>query len=200
MNKKIFSALFVASFLVVGTASAQMMGGRGMMGSTQNTVTSTAQSPAINTALQDIYKTQNVSAQNQINCSKVVDDQYEKLGDAVMGYGITEQQHTAMENMMGGESSATAKQAHINMGRSYIGCWANYNSSPTMMGMMNSTGSDNNYSSNYNSNSGMMGYYPSAMHHYYGGLAWFCGITILLVWSFLILAIIALAKWLNKKI
>jgi hypothetical protein len=200
MNKKILSALLVASFFIVGTASAQMMGNNGMMGYTQNATTSVMQSSTINTALQDIYKTQNISAQNKINCSKVVDDQYEKLGDAVMGYGITEQQHTAMENMMGGEGSATVKQAHINMGRSYVGCWANYNSAPSMVGMMGSSGSNNDYPTGYNSNSGMMGYYPSMMGGHYGGYAWFGGITVLLVWGFLILAIIALLKWLNKKI
>jgi hypothetical protein len=50
-----------------------------------------------------------------------------------MGYGITEQQHTAMENMMGGDGSTNVQQVHMNMGRTYIGCPLNPNYAATMM-------------------------------------------------------------------
>gem|GEM_PF-4322314 len=55
-----------------------------------------------------------------------------------------ETQHEAMNERMGGEGSKSLEQAHINMGRSYLGCWSNYNSGPVYMpmigvyGMMNS--------------------------------------------------------------
>lgn len=128
--KNTFVGLALLGFLVVTPVSAQV----GMMGSYQNGVpVSNITSPAISTALQDIYKTQNVSDLSQIFCTKVTDDQFEKLGDAYMGYGITEQQHTAMEVMMGGEGSATLTQAHINMGRAYLGCWSS--SKPVSMPM-----------------------------------------------------------------
>ena len=218
--KKLFSVVFVAGLLFAGTASAQMMGSRpSMMGAfwTNNgqTTTQAPDSSALNTALQNIYQSQNVSNQSQLSCSKVSDDQFEKLGDAVMGYGITEQQHTAMENMMGGEGSTTLRQAHINMGRSYLGCWANYNSGPAYMPMMgyyygNGSSTPAVFSQPY----GMMsGYYGNGygmmgrgfgagwnmMGGYYGGYGWFGVITMVLVWALIILGIVALVRYLGKK-
>jgi hypothetical protein len=192
--KKIISLLFATGFfLVVAPAFAQ---GSMMMGNTATTTQQTT-SPAIDAALQDIYKTQSISSQSQIICSKVTDNQYEKLGDASMGAGITEQQHTVMENMMGGEGSATVKQAHINMGRSYLGCWANYNSAPSM-GMMGNIGAQSGFMNDGHPRSGMMGGF-GGIGGMYRGFAWFGGITTILVWSVLILSIISLLKWLKKN-
>ncbi len=129
-----------------------------------------------------------------------------------MGYGITEQQHTAMENMMGGEGSATVKQAHINMGRAYLGCWSNYNGAPSMMSMIgyfyNNTSTPQAYGlPGY----GMMnGYYGNGMMGrgfasgwnmmggYYGDYSWTGWITTVLIWILLILGIVALLRWLKK--
>lgn len=198
--KKIIGAIFVSGFLLVSTAYADTSTMGNMMNSTENTAVSTQQNqtPTIESVMQDIYKTQNISSQNQTNCSKVSDDQYEKLGDAIMGNGISEQQHTTMENMMGGEGSATVKQAHINMGRSYLGCWANYNATPSTMGMMGNASEQSNYTNSGSMQEGMLGNY-SMMGGLHRGFAWFCAITMLLVWGFLILAIIALLKWLRKN-
>ena len=189
--KKLFIAIFVASFLVAGTASAQI----GMMRFWPGNNSATRQNPStdIDTALQDIYKAQNVSSRSKIDCSKVTDDQFEKLGDAVMGYGISEQQHTAMEQMMGGEGSATLKQAHITMGRSYLGCWANYNSGPVRRPMMEYYGLSNGQPVNYFSSGGMMGWSSTV-----GGYYWTGWITTALIWILLILFIAALVRWLKK--
>lgn len=199
--KKLLSVLFVASFLLTaGTASAQM----GMMnysGQNNTTVAQSSQSPTISAALQDIYNSQNINNQSQLDCAKVTDTQFEKLGDAVMGYGITEQQHTAMENMMGGEGSATVKLAHINMGRSYLGCWANYNSGPTpMMGYLSGSSTPGVYgqAGGYYGPAGMMGYGFNSGWNMMGGYYWFGWITMLLVWILLLLSIVALVKWLRK--
>ncbi len=208
--KKLFSVVFAAGLLFAGTASAQMMGN---YWTNNGSVVQPAPSSDINAALQSIYQAQNVNSQSQISCSKVTDNQFEKLGDAVMGYGITEQQHTAMENMMGGEGSATLRQAHINMGRSYLGCWANYNGGPAYMPMMGyfygntstpqtyglpGNGMMNGY---YNNGYGMMGRgFGSGwnmMGGYYG-FGWFGAITMILIWVLLILGIVALVKWLKK--
>ncbi len=194
--KKIISSLFVASFLITGVASAQM----GMMGNTQNSATTSQQNqtPTIDSATQDIYKSQGVDTLSKINCSKITDSQFQTLGDAYMGNGITEQQHTAMENMMGGDGSPTVNQAHINMGRAYLGCWANYNSAPSTMGMMGNTAINSNYPMNYASNYRMMGN-PYMMNGYHGGFVWFGLLTMVLVWVFLILSIIALIRWLSRN-
>ncbi|MEO8065812.1 MAG: hypothetical protein ABI643_03085 [Candidatus Doudnabacteria bacterium] len=181
--KKLLLVLFAAGVLVAGPVFAQM----GMMGSGSNTAQ--IDNAKIEAALQDIYKSQNVTSTTQVNCSKVTDAQFEKLGDASMGYGITEQQHTAMENMMGGEGSATLMSAHINMGKAFLGCWAGYNSAPVAMGMMG------NYGSAGFSNSGMMG---RGHMGFKGDFGWVHGITMILVWLLLALGIAALVKWLRK--
>lgn len=108
--KKSIGILFVASFLLTTNVGAQL-----------GTVNRTYSNANITAALQDIYSTQNITDQSKVSCSKVTDVQFEKLGDAVMGSGISEQQHAQMENMMGGEGSATLDRAHLTMGRSYLG-------------------------------------------------------------------------------
>ena len=201
MKKTIFT-LLVASFFLAGAASAQMgmtnNYGQNNAAAVQSNQT-VGQASAIDAVLQDIYKSQNISDQSKISCAVVTDGQFEKLGDAVMGYGITEAQHTAMENMMGGEGSATLKQAHINIGRSYIGCWASYDSGPSLMPMMgyysgSSTEAAHGQARTYGFQGEMMGGYSA-----HAGYFWFCGVTLALVWIFLILSIVALIRWLRKN-
>ncbi len=194
MNK-IYGVLLVATFFIAGTASAQM----GMMNYSSNNATapSSTQSSTISAALQAIYAAQNISEKSQLICSKVTDTQFNNLGDAVMGYGISEQQHAAMENMMGGEGSATLTQAHINMGRSYLGCWANYSSGPMpMMGLYGSS-TPSNYTQMGNRATGAWG----MINGYYenGHTGWVNWITTILEWVFLGLGIAALVKWLRNK-
>lgn len=197
--KKIFGLVLSLGLFFAGNVSAQMMGNYWT-----NDVSGEGQTRAsadINAALQSIYQTQNIGSQSQILCGKVTDDQFEKLGDAVMGYGISEQQHAAMENMMGGEGSATLRQAHVNMGRSYLGCWSNYNGGPAYMPMMGYF---------YGSSTPAFGYYPYGMMGgfgrgwnmaggWYGGFGWPGIIVAVLLWVLLALGIAAIAKWLRKK-
>lgn len=195
--KKIISTIFIASFLVVSNALAQ-----GMMGNWQNTGTATqfTQDANISTALQNIYKNQNVSGQNQLDCAKVSDDQFEKLGDAYMEAVHPGQAHTYMEQMMGGEGSATLKTAHINMGRAYLGCWSNYNATPLAMPMMGGTGMMFVPSNIAGQQSwGMIGQGFGSGWNMMGGFGLFGWITMLLMWVLLILGIVVLVKWLRKN-
>jgi hypothetical protein len=200
--KKIMLSLLVASFFVAaaGTASAQMMGGYWQNG---GTAVQPAQNSEVNAALQDIYASQKVSSQDKIDCSKVTDDQFDKLGDAYMGVMLpNQQQHQTMDNMMGGEGSASLKQAHINMGRSYLGCWSNYSGAPSMMSMMGITGGYGMMGGYNNTGFGMMGRNFGNgwnMMGSYGGYGWFGWITMIMIWVLLVLGIIALVKWLGKK-
>ncbi len=201
--KKFLSIFFVFSFLMTGAASAQT----GMIGyPTENKSTIVLpDQTALRAAMQEIFQSQHVSDQKQVNCAKVTDLQLIKLGDAAMGYGITEEDHTAMENMMGGEDAPMSKQAHLNMGRSYLGCWANYNSGPMVMPMMNSayerssSSLDTRGANSLGGTQGMMGQNIGTswgmMCCSYG----FGEITIILIWTLLILGIIALVKWLKKN-
>ncbi len=196
MKKILFGILSVGFLISAGTAYAQM----GMMGGywQDGSQAQPAQSEELSSVLQNIYSSQNVSSRAEVDCSKVTDDQFDKLGDAYMGVMLpNQQQHEAMDNMMGGEGSASLKQAHINMGRSYLGCWSNYNSGPVYMptmggfGMMGGNGSYGNY---YAPN-GMMGW-SGMMGGYYGGFGW---VTMILVWTLLVLGITAAVKWLRKN-
>ncbi len=189
MKKYIVSILFVASFFIVGTVFAQEMMGNEHYNQQTGTTTHQIQSTSITTALQGIYSSQNISTSSQIICGKVTDSQFEKLGDAYMGLGITEQQHTAMENMMGGEGSATLTQAHINMGRAYIGCWANYSSGPSYTRMMGGYGTQMNQSYGYG---GMMG-------GSYNNNGLFGLIVMILLFLLGILGITVLIKWIQKN-
>lgn len=194
--KKIIISLFVASALLVGASFA----GASMMQNQNSTTVTTQQAPTptIASVLQDIYTSQNITSPTPIDCSKVTDTQFEKLGDAYMGNGITEAQHTVMENMMGGEGSATVKQAHISMGRAYVGCWAGYNTQMRpMMSMMNG-GASNNNSINYNPRGGMMGW-SSVGDGSYGVFSIFHWITMILVWVLLILGILFLWKHIKAQ-
>lgn len=146
--------------------------------------------PTIASVLQDIYASQNMSGQTPVDCSQVSDDQFEKLGDAYMGNGITEAQHTAMENMMGGEGSATLKQVHISMGRAYLGCWAHY-ASP-MAPMMS------NYPAHYPAGDTMMNSRRPAAD-YYGEFDVRGWITTTLIWALLVSVIFAIWARISKK-
>lgn len=202
--KKLFSLLCVVSFFITGTAFAQS----GMMGRSAPSAegyTLSDQDAQIHTALEAIYKSQQIVGREQVDCSKVTDFELITLGDGVMGYGITEAAHTAMETMMGGEDAPMSKQAHLNMGRAYLGCWANYHSGPMMLSMMGNSSSDTLSRAAFGG-AGYPGGVQGAMGQGFGGgwgmMGGFYGvgmITMILVWALLILSILTLVKWLKKK-
>lgn len=204
--KKVLVSLLLAGFFVAGTASAQTgppTEQAGMMGGyRQNEDGAAALSSAeIGAAMRDIFKAQNISDQSNVDCSKVTDGEFEKLGDAYMGLMLTNQeQHDAMEKVMGGEGSDSLRQAHVNMGRSYLGCWSNYSGAPAMMSMMGGYGFNQgsamgNY---YGNGSGMMGSGFGPGWNLMGGYHWFGWLTMALIWVLLVLGIAALLRWLRK--
>lgn len=205
LMKKTFITLFVASFMVAGPAYAQM-GMTRTAGQGEEAYAQLDQDPKINVALQQLYKSQGVTSRNQVDCSKVLDDDFIALGDAVMGYGITEEEHSAMENMMGGEEAPMSKQSHTNMGRAYLGCWASYRSGPMMMPIMMGSYSESPLrqatvvtDGRPIGTQGMMGqgdYLGQGMMGGYGGLGL---VSMILIWALLILGIVALIKWIKKS-
>lgn len=152
-----------------------------------------------NDIVNEIMRSQNVKSAGEINCQRVADAEFEKLGDNVMGImHPDEKQHELIDQMMGGEGSDSLKAAHIMMGQRYLGC----NSAGFGFGMMNGWGS------------GMMGGWGMMMPFFNGfgaftrggensmmgnwggfglGFGW---IFMILFWVLIIVGVIALIKWL----
>ncbi|MDP3882922.1 MAG: hypothetical protein Q8Q48_02615, partial [Candidatus Staskawiczbacteria bacterium] len=138
--------------------------------------------------LSEIKSSQNVSENSQIKCENVSEQNFEELGDAVMGVmHPDESQHELMDNMMGGEGSQSLKAAHIYMGKQYLGCTSGISGGGMMgggmMGMMGSGGMMGD-GLNYQN---MMGGFST--------FSWFGFITMALIWVLLIVGIVAVVKW-----
>ena len=188
------STVFIVTLLLLGgagIAQAQM----GMMGgSWQNNYNNsdTIESQELKDALEGILSAQGIISEAEVDCSKVSDDQFDELGDAYMSILLPNtQQHEAMDAMMGGEGSESLRLAHINMGRSYLGCWSDYDSGPVYMPMMGGFGMMGTDSfapkdvTRFNHNT-MMGYG-------FGG--WGGGLFTILLWLLVIAAIVALVRY-----
>ncbi len=192
MKKYILILTFIGLVGFASSAAAQMgmmMGNYGDADATPGTT----QSQELEAALQSIYTHQGITSRGEIDCSTVTDAEFAAVGDAYMGVMMpNETQHEAMDEMMGGEGSASLEQAHINMGRSYLGCWSDYNSGPVYMPMMGGSGMIGASAAAR----GMMGW---VYGNYYGGSSWASWVTTILVWILLIVAIAALGKWLLRK-
>jgi len=136
-----------------------------------------ADEPSLSQSLSDIMASQQVSQASDILCNTVTDDQFAELGDAFMATRHPDaREHEYMDTMMGGEGSDSLRAAHISMGQAYLGCGVDGN---TKYGMMGS------------SFGGMMGYGY--------GVNVFSWVTMLLVWTVLVLAIILLVKNVSRK-
>lgn len=118
------------------------------------------QSGSVDDVVQEIMKAQSVTNQKDINCQAVSDEQFEELGDAAMGTMVFgDQQHEAMDDMMGGEGSESLRAMHIGMGQRYLNCAQGQFGTGGMMNMMVSDGQREGGSmmGNYYGRSGMMG-------------------------------------------
>src|SRR3989344_2424014 len=100
-----------------------------------------AQEPSIESVLDEITVEQGIDNLDQLDCSKVSQEQLEQLGEALMSVMHPDAEvHELMDNMMGGEGSEALKARHIYMGSNYLGCYngsaVNSGSSLNMMGRM----------------------------------------------------------------
>ena len=189
--KKIFfiTAIAVLVLMLPQLTYAQM----GMMGGYNNASGSSVaeQQQNLDNETNAVLKSQNVNAINQLDCSKVSQDQLEKVGDAWMGVMAgNETNHSAMEQRMGGEGSQAVKQSHIQMGENYLGCANSQQNNwmPMMNGYQNARGGG----------FPMMGYGYGGMMN--GGLGWGFGIGAFLFWIIAFIDLILLGIFLWKKI
>jgi hypothetical protein len=186
----IFSSLFLINTQAVHAQMGSMMG---LDNEETEVGTKEGHTESVEVVLQGILESQNVSTVQELDLSKVSDDDWERLGDAVMELQHPGEAHEVMDRMMGGEGSESLRQMHINMGQAYLG-YGNSNYGPGMMmggGMM---GYGNNRS--FNAPAGMMGF-GSMMG--YGGNAGVYGILGSVTWITLIVFLVAGAYFFIKQ-
>lgn len=70
-----------------------------------------------------ILSRQGVATLEKLDCASVPEGDFELLGDAVMERMIgSHELHEQMDDMMGGEGSASLRQMHIVLGKNWLGC------------------------------------------------------------------------------
>jgi putative membrane protein len=79
----------------------------------------------------------------KIDCDQLTDDQLEAIGDYYMEQMHPGEAHEAMDEQMGGEGSASLRQMHINMARSFY-CGEHDMMGSNMMNIMMGRGMMNN--------------------------------------------------------
>lgn len=104
-----------------------------MMNNTEN---HTDYHESVQEYLPELLSKYNAKTVKDVNCNIVSDADLERLGDAVMEANHPGEAHEAMDQMMGGEGSENLEQMHINMGRSFLGCYTNNGQEVRGMGYM----------------------------------------------------------------
>jgi len=150
---------------------------------------------SLDDVLAEILSSQQVESTDQMDCSNVSDDQFERLGDVWMDTMHPGKSLEYMERMMarlpalersdsgqGGEGSERLRSAHISMGQRYLGCLSSWNGGRwTAMGMMAPFG-------------GMMGGWGG-----YGGSMTSFWFVWLVSWVLVNVLLIALIRYFWKK-
>ena len=122
---------------------------------------------------------QGVSDVKQIDCKKISDSEFEQLGDAVMErMAGSHEFHEQMDEMMGGEGSASLQSMHIFMGANWLGCGDGSTTGRGMMMPMMMRMMGNYYPAYYTG-------YSSLLNWTFAGwfLAVVFGIVLFLVWT-----------------
>jgi uncharacterized membrane protein len=195
--KKLIIAGFIISnslFLLTTQSAHAQMGSMMDLDNDETEIrTDESHAQSVEAVLQDILGQQNVSTVQQLDLAKISDDQWERLGDAVMELQHPGQAHEIMDQMMGGEGSESLSQMHINMGKAYLGYGSSFG--PGMMGG-NLMGNWNNNSLRGGGNYMMGSFSTNPMGTFGWGFGW---IFMILLWGLIILGIVALVKWIANQ-
>lgn len=146
--------------------------------------------------VEEIMLVQGVNSQDKVDCEKVSDEQFEELGEAVMGAMHPDpEEHEAMDQMMGGEGSDSLLAMHIAMGQRYLGC--NSTGSGMMGGMMGLTGMAEGKTSLGSMTKGGDSMMGSMIGSFGAGL--FGWVFMVLFWLLVVVGIVALIKLLTGQ-
>ena len=162
---------------------------------------------SVEAVMQSILNVQGVSGEGQINCKEINEDMWEELGDAVMNEMVgDDQQHEAMDAMMGGDGSESLRAMHIRMGQQSLGC-----GDGTGTGLLHS-GSLGQMGGMMGGSGGMMGSFSSGMGNWLGGrgsvlgnlfggagMMGLGGLGAVLFWTVFIVGAVLLVKWLANN-
>lgn len=195
--KRLVAAAAVLGSLVALPAMAQgMMGGYFQRPADPAATAETARDEASGKAVWDRLQAK------QISCADLTDDDFDLLGDYFMGL-MMGGSHAAMnESLAARFGDSGERQMHVAMGKRMSGCDASATlpaEDVAFFPMMGRTG-------------GMMGWASGAavaagpygmMGWASGGWPWVhvlaCIVTVVLVWTALVLSIVALWKWIKRQ-
>jgi putative membrane protein len=146
--------------------------------------------PSLKTIVSQIEREQNVQTIDQVNPDRVGDEKLAQLGEAVMDQMVpNEREHAFMDQMMGGEGSATLEAMHRAMGYNYLASggeirWGSMPFGPGMMGYGPRGAAGQGYGRGHGYGHQMFGYYRP-------GLWWILPILgVLLVIAVVVLAVL----------
>jgi len=190
MTKLIFIAILMAGISVF---FPQNTFGQSVMNA-ENTTNETvgedrAHTESVEIVLQGLLTKQKIDTIQKLDCEKINDDDFERLGDAVMEQQHPGQAHEVMDRMMGGEGSESLQRMHIAMGSNYLGCAINSEFGMMGGGMMSMMmgGGGKSMMGNFGSNS---------MSTFGWGFGW---IFMILFWGLIILGIVTVVKWIADQ-
>ena len=136
--------------------------------------------------LEQLLRKYDKSKLQEFSCNDLTDQDFEKVGDAVMESMHPGEAHGSMDNMMGGEGSESLRQMHIRMGKRYFGC-----ETDGFVGGMEMMG---------RGGMGMMGQgLVSAGWPAVGGFAGLYSIATTITWISFIALLISGARWFWKR-
>lgn len=89
---------------------------------------------SLDEVLPELFTTYNKNTIQELDCEELTNEEFERVGDAVMESTHPGEAHERMDEMMGGEGSESLRQMHVQMGKRYFDC--DSTNSGGSMGMM----------------------------------------------------------------
>ncbi len=130
-NKKMFRLALAATISLVYFIAGPYFSKGGllaqnMMGADKDLVDAKEKNLDLDRVLEEVLTKYGKSKIQELECSELTDEDFERIGDAYMESIHPGEAHEVMDRMMGGEGSEALRSMHIRMGRGYLGCIGNW--------------------------------------------------------------------------